>query len=229
MLRRMLTAVAAGVVLWGCGPAQSLLPPPRPLIIRSGARLRAEPERMTEIDRWVRIQLDSIELDPSFWIITDFQEDASLLWEGLAISNDTATIKVQGVSSEVIRTYSLYAHLHLMKTLDRQAAWMPEAPEADGLDFERAALERVSDAWFYARSIFDAIPYEPLDELLYSNENGHLDAYIFTMRPDEFEEERTAWMEANPEGLDAYLEWFRETFRRLPTSTTVGADRLDGG
>ncbi len=228
MLRRVLTAAAAVVVLWGCGPSQSLLPPPRPLIIRSGARLRAEPPRMEEIDRWVRIQLDSIETDPSFWIIADFQEDAKLLWEGLTISNDTARIEVQGVSNEVIRSYMIYAHLHLMRSLDRQAAWMPEAPEAEGLDFERAALRRVSDAWFYARSIFDAIPYEPLDELLYSNENGHLDAYIFTMRPEEFSEERGAWIEANPDGLDAYLEWFTETFRRSPTSTVIG-ERFDGG
>ena len=117
----------------------------------------------------------------------------------------------------------IYAHLHLMRSLGRQDVWMAEAPDADGLDFERAVLKRVSDTWFFARSSFDAIPYEPLDELLYSNENGFLDAYILTMRPEEFEAEREALLAANPAALDEYLEWFRETFRRLPTSGTVGS------
>jgi len=179
---------------------------------------------MEAINKWVPIQLDSIRTDPSFWIITDGETEPVLLWEGLEISNDSATIKVEPVSIEVQRAYSIYAHLHLMKSLGRQDVWMAEAPDADGLEFEKAVLRRVSDTWFFARATFDAIPYEPLDELLYSNENGFLDAYIFTLRPDEFPEEREAFIAANPTALDEYAEWFREMFRRLPTADTVGTE-----
>jgi len=223
MNRRVLTVAVATVLLGGCAAQQSLLPPPRPLIIRSGARLQAEPERMEEINKWVPIELDSIRVDPSFWIITAPETEPVLLWEGLEISNDSATIKVQAVTNEVVRSYMIYAHLHLMRSLGRQAVWVAEAPDADGFDFERAVLKRVSDTWFFARSSFDAIPYEPLDELLFSNENGFLDAYILTMRPDEFEEEREAFTAANPTALEEYLQWFQDTFRRLPTSATVGS------
>ena len=45
---------------------------------------------------------------------------------------------------------------------------------------------------------FDAIPFGPLDELMYSNENGYLDAYVLTARPEEFKDEYEAWMAANP-------------------------------
>ena len=215
-------AAVAVVVLWGCAPQESTLPSPRPLVIRSGARLRAEPARMQEIDNWVRIQLDSIRVDPSFLIVTEGSDDPVFMWDGLEIKPDTAVIQVQGVSQEVAQMYNIYAHLHLMQSEGRQATWLPEAPEARGLEFERAVLIRISDAWYYARAIFDAIPYEPLDELLYSNEAGFLDQYIFTLRPEDFPDEREAYIEANPTALDEYRDWFRETFRRLPSSTVIG-------
>ena len=180
---------------------------------------------MEEVHNWFPIQLDSINQDPSFWIISENSDDPTLLWEDLYISNDTAKYKVQPIAFEIVRTYMIYAHLHLMKHLDRADVWVSEAPGAEGLDYERAVLKRVSDVWLYARAIFDAIPYEPLDELLYSNENGYLDHYIFTMRPDEWPEEKAAFEGANPEALDDYLEWFRDTFRRLPTESSIGEER----
>ena len=179
---------------------------------------------MEVIDNWVRIQLDSVNVDPSFMLYAESSDEPVLMWDGVRISNDTAFYEVQAVSNEVGRAYMIYAHLHMMKHQGRADVWVSEAPGAEGFEYEKAVLRRVSDLWYYARSIFDAIPYEPLDELLYSNESGFLDAYIFTMRPDEFKEERDAFIAADPNALDAYREWFRETFRRLPTSTEIGSD-----
>ena len=58
--------------------------------------------------------------------------------------------------------------------------------------------------------------YDPLEELLYANENGYLDALILTARGDEFKEERGAWLKEDPEGLERYRSWFVDTFSREP-------------
>jgi len=202
--------------LLGCGPQEINLPAPRPLITSAGERLRAEPEKLAEIDAWVRAELDSISQDPSFWIITQFQTETFLPWEGLEISNDTATIKIEAAPPEVQSTYQIYAHLHLMAAMNRLDVWLPEAPGATGFALEKAILTRTSDAWLYARSIFDAIPYPALDELMYANQQGYLDAYILTARPDEYADERVAWLAASPGQQTEYAAWFEKAFERPP-------------
>ena len=213
--RPLVLLAATALLLAGCA-AGGGLPSPRPIVVYSGARLRPEPARMTEIDRWVTEELDNIREDPSFWIISAPQEEPSLLWEGLEISNDTARIRYQGSAADVGPVYQIYAHLHLMSTMDRQGEWLPEAPAATGFALERAILKRTSDAWLYGRSVWAFTPNAVLDELVYAVEEGYLDAYILTARPDDFEEERTAWLAANENGLETYQDWFRETFDRPP-------------
>lgn len=200
------------------------LPAPRPLITSTGERLRATPERLADIDAWVRAQIDSIQLDPSFWIITSQEREEVLPWEGLGILNDTANIRVEAGSPEMQSAYNIYAHLHLMKALGRDSVWIPEAAGADGYELEKAILTRTSDAWLYARSIFDAIPYSVLDELMYSKEQGYLDAYILTARPEEFEQEREAWLAANPGQEAEYVEWFERVFERPPPGKRSSGD-----
>ncbi|MEE8148194.1 MAG: hypothetical protein V3T24_11360 [Longimicrobiales bacterium] len=100
--------------------------------------------------------------------------------------------------------------------MDRLAEWAPEAVELEGYDLERAILSRVSDAWFYGRSVFDLAPYGPLDELMFAKENGYLDAFILTARADEFRDARRKWLDENPDGTEGYRTWFRETFERDP-------------
>jgi hypothetical protein len=103
-----------------------------------------------------------------------------------------------------------------MDMMNRLDEVIPEAVGMEGYELERAILARVSDAWLYGRSAFDIPPYGPLDELLYSYENGYLDAFIFTARPEEFEEERSTWLEANPGGEEEYRQWFVDTFEIEP-------------
>jgi hypothetical protein len=66
------------------------------------------------------------------------------------------------------------------------------------------------------RTSYDAVAYDPLEELLYSNEAGYLDAFILTARGEEFAEEREAWLREDPEALERYRQWFLETFDREP-------------
>jgi hypothetical protein len=98
--------------------------------------------------------------------------------------------------------------------MDRLDEFLPEADSAQGYELERAILNRVSDAWLYARAVFDNPPYAPLDELLFSNENGYLDAFILTARPEEFDEERATWQRENPGQQEEYGRWFLETFEK---------------
>ena len=201
-----------------CGSGQLPLPPPRRLVIHSGARLAPTPERMEEIDDWVREQWDSISLDPAFFIDDIAQDGPVYPWENLEIrlnqEQDSAIIAYKGLSQR--RTYHIYAHLHLMAALERLDRWLPEAVGADGFELERLILSRTAEAWLYQRAIYDAPPDVILDELLYVNEHGYLEEFILTARPDEFVEGRRAWRAANPDGNAAYVEWFRETFERDP-------------
>lgn len=215
-----LSLLLLAVPLASCASGSGL-PEPRPLVVYSGARIRTDEARVTTIDKWVTEELANIREDPSFWIISVAREEPALLWEGLEISNDTARIAFESASPDVGSIYQIYAHLHLMSTMDRQAEWLPEAPEATGYELEKAILKRTSDAWLYGRSVWSFIPDEVLDELLYATEEGFLDAYILTARPEEFEDERAEWLAANETASEDYQEWFRTTFDRPPPGLRV--------
>ena len=112
--------------------------------------------------------------------------------------------------------YQIYGHLHLMVAMGQQEEWLPEAPEATGYALERAIVDRIADAWILGRSVYDTQPFGPLDELAYAKDAGFLEAYIFTARPDEFASARAEWARENPGRVDAYRQWFLETFNREP-------------
>ena len=192
-------------------------PPPRRLVIHSGARIAPAVERMEEVDTWVREQVDSIRTDPSFLIVSSEQNAPSYPWETLRINEvgDTAEVSYQGRPG-LYGPYLIYAHLHVMEAQGRLDRWLPEADGGTPFEIERAILSRVADAWLHQRSIFDARPYGILDEIVYANENGFLDAFVLTARPDAFVEARRAWQAENPDGREAYLAWFRKTFERDP-------------
>lgn len=207
-----------------CAGGEPVLRDPRRLVIHSGERLAPTRERMEEIDAWVGEQWDSIDWDPSFWVIHGAREGPVYLWETLEINEaaDTAHINYQD-RPEIRPVYIVYAHLHLMAVRDRLDRWLPDADGGTPYETERAILSRVADAWLYQRSIFDARPYDLLEELIYSKENDYLDAYILTARPDEFVDARRAWMEENPGARDAFVAWFRRVFERDPPGVRGGA------
>ena len=209
-----------------CSTQQLALRDPRRLIIHSGERLAPTREHMEEVDIWLREQLDSIEEDPSFWIIHGPQEGPAYLWQTLEVNEqgDTAFVNYpdrQGLPY----LYMLYAHLHLMVVQDRLDRWLPEAEGGTPFEIEKAILSRVSDAWLHQRSIFDVRPYELLEELIYSKENGYLDAYILTARPDAFVDARRAWQAEDPGARDAFIAWFRKVFERDPPGVRGAVSR----
>ncbi len=221
-VRRALVAIAV-LATPACGTAQFELPEPRRLVILSGERLAPTKERMEEVDAWLREQMDSITLDPSFMIYTNGQEGPVYPWERLEVNErgDTANVSAQarpGISGP----YTIYAHLHLMAAQSRLDRWLPEAVGAGDFELEKAILARVSDSWLYQRSIFDAPPNGILDELMYSNENGYLDAFILTARPNAFVEARRDWLAADPDAQEAYVAWFRRAFERDPPGARGG-------
>ncbi len=201
-----------------CVSGEAELPDPRRLVVYSGARLNPVKERMEEVHAWVREQIDSITLDPSFMIITEPQEGPVYPWEQLRLNvqGDTAHLGWQPGAGLRRGAYLIYAHLHLMAAQDRLDRWLPEAVGTDDYELEKAILTRVADAWLYQRSIFDALPYSILDEITYASENDFLDEFILTARPGSFVEARRDRLADNPRGNADYVEWFRRTFERDP-------------
>jgi hypothetical protein len=211
-------ALAAG----GCAAAYSV-PSARTLVIHSGARIQADQGRLAVIDIWVRRQQENIVLDPSFLVMERRSTNETYPWDGMTMSGDTVEVLVYGAAPESGSFLSIYGHFHMMSKMGRLDEFLPEAVSdqgvgAEGYELERAILARVSDAWLYGRAAFDSPPFGPLDELLFSNENGYLDAFIFTARPDEFATERNAWLEENPGRDEEYRRWFLETFEAEPTT-----------
>jgi hypothetical protein len=149
-------------------------------------------------------------------VITRPTADEAYPWEQLNVREDSVTVRVPMGVQDAHLVYQIYGHLHLMVEMGRQEEWLPEAPNAVGYELERAILSRTADAWILGRTVFNTQPYGPLDELAYAKEAGHLDAFVFTARPNEFVSERAAWVRANPGQMERYREWFLDTFSREP-------------
>lgn len=220
--RRTLLAVIA-LAAAGCAAGEPFLRDPRRLVIYTGERLAPTRERMVEIDAWVREQEDSIRDDPSFWIIAEVLDEPAYPWEALEINEPADTAWLGLPRRDVYGAYRIYAHLYLMAAQDRLDRWLPEAEDGTPFEIERAILARVSDTWLHQRSIYDVRAYDLLEELLYSNENGYLDAYILTARPDAFVEARRAWLAENPDARDEFVAWFRRAFERDPPGVRGGS------
>lgn len=211
-----LSIVGALTVLGGCAAAAPSIPPPRPIVVHSGARIRADHEEMKRVNDWVTREQQNIQEDPSFWVIGTSIIEEKLPWEGMTLGDDSVTVQIPIGAQDASLVYQIYGHLHLMVQMGRQEEWLPEAPDAVGYELERAIVERIADAWILGRSVFDTQPFGPLDELSYAKDAGFLDAYIFTARPNEFGASRTRWARENPGATDEYRDWFLETFNREP-------------
>ena len=208
--------VVALVMVAAACAAGTALPAPRTLVVRSGARIYAEEGRLSEIDIWVRNQQNNIVADPTFLVAEKRSSERTYPWDGLRISGDTAEVLVYAGAPDTGSFMAFYGHYHIMDVMDRLEEFLPEGVGLEGYELERAILARVSDAWLYGRAAFDTPPYGPLDELLFANENGFLDAFILTARPDEFEEARRAWERDSPGQAEEYRRWFVETFESEP-------------
>ncbi|MGE0160196.1 MAG: hypothetical protein AB7T31_12370 [Gemmatimonadales bacterium] len=171
---------------------------------------------MDSVYAWVTDEQLNIEQDPSFWVITQPSDEDPYPWDGLDVREDSVTVSVPRAMPETQLPFMLYGHQHLMARMGRQDEWLPEAPEATGFDLEHAILARVADAWILGRSVYNTGPYAPLDEIAYAKENGFLEPFIFTARPDQFAARRAEWVRAHPGEMERYRQWFLDTFSREP-------------
>ena len=206
--------------LGGCA-TPDIVPSPRSLVVRSGARIAPQEDRVKEIDAWVRIQQENIRNDPTFWIIGKPSSEEIYPWDSLRISSDTAEVFAPSSVPEAWSVLSMYGHFHLMQKMGRLGEFLPEAidqngVEAEGYQLEKLILSRLSDAWLFGRSAYDISSYGPLDELMYAKENGYLEAFILTARSGDFQLEKDLWTEENPGKTSEYQAWFLETFERNP-------------
>lgn len=226
--RALLAAVAATVALAACAGGPTRLPEPRPLVLHSGARLLVEDEdRMRAIYESLQRELEAIQRDPSFLIETQPDARDVYPWETLEISADTARISFQRTAPDLLASYEVYAHLHLMHEMGRLDEWLPDAVGLEGWELERAIVGRVADVWLLGRAMFDLAPYTLMDRLIYAQEAGYLDALLLNLRAAEFAEARAAWLEEDPGADEAFRAWYRETFEGDPPGPGTGLNPPD--
>jgi hypothetical protein len=213
-LSLLFLVVFAPLVLTACG-GTSTLPPPRSIILFTGVRVQADPDRMEAVDRWVEPQLDEVRRARGFIIHTLRVERPEYPWQSLEVGRDTARIFVQQAAPDTETPFAVYAHFHMMALRGDLERLLPEASDAEGFELERAILKRIADLWLYGRSVYAVPPYGPLDELLYASEYGFLDEFILAAQPDDrFEDLRVARLEEEPARWEEFERWFQDTFER---------------
>jgi hypothetical protein len=217
---RWAAALLAALALTGCGSGGTVtLPPPRPIVVSSGERLRVDTIRMDSIYAWLTAENENIELDPTFLIDGVPAARQRLPWESLTLIDaemDTARIEYDRAHPDISTPYNIYAHLHLMRLANRLEEWLPGYAGEEGFELERMIVERMTDAWLLGRAVFDAPAYQPLDEVMYAKEAGFLEAYLLVARSEEFAEERARWEREEPGKLEEYRTWFQRVFRTQP-------------
>lgn len=209
--------------LAACAGGAAPIPEPRPLVVYTGVRLTTDRERMQEVHEWVTRAVETIREDPSFFLDQGTVPEPAYPWQTLELrSDDTVRIAFEQSAPDAQTSYWIYAFLHQMNRMDRLDEWLPEAEGLAGFELERAIVERTADSWLLGRSTFDTHPYKPLDELIFAQDAGMLDAFILATRPEEFPEARERFLAENPEGFEAFGAWYRETFGGDPPGVVSG-------
>ena len=149
--------IAGALAAGACAGAYSL-PAPRPLVVRSGARVYADEARLNEIDIWVRDHQENIVLDPSFLIAEKRSAEETYPWDALTIIGDTAEILVYSAAPESGSFLSYYGHFHLMDRMDRLDEFLPEAVAASFLP-SCASGSSVDSLKVHPRSTHNGIQY----------------------------------------------------------------------
>lgn len=216
MDRRSRSTVAGTLLAAVLAACSGELPPPqtRSVIIYSGQRIMASPERMSEVESWLRPALDDIEVNPGF-LIRMIEEDAARYpWDAMVIMGDTADVRIAAAAPDSETPYMIYAHLQLMKERGELDEWMPEAADLDGFKLEEAIVSRIADVWLLGRSVFDTQPFGPMDEVLYAKEFGYLEDFLLATQGNRFPETLEEYRESVPEQAQEFRDWFVRTFER---------------
>lgn len=221
--RRVLAVAGAALVSASCAAAGNQLPAPRPLVNANGVRLYADTARMEETHRWVTIADETVRQDPTFWVIYETAPEEAYPWETMELlSEDSVRIAWEQSAVDARLTYEVYAFLHLMVRMGRMEAWFPEAVGLEGYALERFIVDRTADSWLLGRAVFDLLPYRPLDEIIYAQDRGFLDAFLLTARGADFPDEKAEFERDHPGRLEEYHAWFQETFKREPPGLRSG-------
>jgi len=209
---RSLAAVVAALLAVGCAGAGIATPSPRPLINSQGTRLAVEHDRMREVDAWVTEAAATIEQDPSFIVLSRSVPEPAYPWETFSFApDDTVKIAYEAPVPDIGTSYQIYAFLHQMRRMGRLAEWFAETAEVeDGWPLERFIVEKVADSWLLGRTTYDTPPYAPLDDLIYAQEAGMLDALVLYSQGEEYPEAVERFLEENPDGFEAFESWYRE-------------------
>ncbi|MSR22124.1 MAG: hypothetical protein EXR92_01055 [Gemmatimonadetes bacterium] len=210
------TTIAGVLLAAGLGACSSELPPPqtRSVIIYSGQRITADPERMGEVDAWLRPALEDIDVNPSF-LIRMIQEDTTRYpWDALELVADTAEVKIARTALDAETPYMIYAYLRLRQERGTLEELVPEAVDLAGFALEKAIVNRVADVWLLGRSAFDTQPFGPVDEILYAREFGYLEDLLLATQAARFPEAVEEYRERNPGKEVEFRDWFLRTFER---------------
>ena len=195
-----------------CGPAQLPTPEPRPILVYSGERIVADPDRMGEIESWLVPALARIDLDPDFLIRMEEQPEFEYPWDNLEIVADTAEVSLASAAPDAESPYMIYGYLKLMESWGELPVILADTVSQTPYELERAIVSRVSDVWLLGRSVYNTHPFGPLDELVFSKESGYLEDFLFATQGERFAEEAAAHRTANPSRAAEYTDWFRRTF-----------------
>lgn len=220
----MIVLSLALLVLSACASSVSLAPDPRPVVNRQGARLMLDDVRAQEAYRWVEDQINEIQQNPSFWVITAPSTSDLFPWETLDVTptGDSATVQFPRTVPDVQSVYQIYAHLEIVRVRGTIEEWLPGADTLAGWDLEVAKVARMTEAWLLGRASYSFTPYELLDQLTYAEEAGMLEPLLLSLRGYEFPEDRDAWLEANPQGEADFREWYRATLGGEPEPISGG-------
>lgn len=230
----VLTTVLAAGVGTACASGPMTAPPPRPIVVSSGQRLRADTARIDSIYSWLSVQSRRIQEDPSFLIASTPTARETTPWATIQMVGDTARYQYDRAHPDITTAYDVYATYHLMKKVGKLVDWLPGHENDEGYALERAIVDRMADAWLLGRASFDAPPYTPLDELLFAREAGYLDEYMLTTRASEFAAEKEAWERDHPGRIEEFRSWFARSFRKdapggAPAASATAAPPPEAG
>lgn len=219
-----MAALVLVATMAACAQRAEVAPDPRPIVNRQGARLSLEDDRAQEIFRWVDTQIEEIEQNPSFWVITTGSSSDLLPWETLDLTptGDSATVQFPTTVPDVQQVYQIYAHLHITRVRGTIAEWLPGADTLSGWDLEVATVGRMAEAWLLGRASYNFTPYAPVDQLVYASEAGMLEPLLLSLRGFEYPEARDAWLEENPDGEAEFRAWYESTLGGVPEPIAGG-------
>jgi len=185
------------------------------LTSRSGLTIEFGRDRLLQIhDTTVALQ-QNLELDPAVLYWYSYGPDAppdsgapTLPWNAVEVVTDsTVAVTYPGNLREADRAYNNYAVLRM------QAVRGDPDVSCDAVfEQELQAVGLFVDGWIASRTLFGGPAYEPLDELVFARQAGHLAGLIGAHDDLQLGGCLDVWRDANRQAVTDYRTWRREVF-----------------